>query len=275
MPLKLVERPDARGVFMERRDTFAATPRKADYFWTTLGRVLSFGKNRGRISVNVCERGGRLYKADRREKIWSESQVAIFLKVASPELRLALLMALWTGQRQGDLLRATWSAVDDGHLRLRQSKTKAHVSVPLFSELKVALEEARKREAGRAEKAASKGHTHTPAVTILTNSRGEPWTSDGFRTSWGKACDLAGVEGVTFHDLRGTAVTRLSLAGCSVPEIAGITGHSLRNAEAILNANYLGGGAERAKAAMRKLEKRTRSVKPGVKRSVRSPKISG
>jgi hypothetical protein len=40
-------------------------------------------------------------------------------------------------------------------------------------------------------------------------------TSDGFRASWGKAFDRAklGDEDLHFHDLRGTAVTRLALAG--------------------------------------------------------------
>jgi integrase len=40
----------------------------------------------------------------------------------------------------------------------------------------------------------------------------QPWTSDGFRSSWRKACRKAGIVGVTFHDLRGTAVTRLPAA---------------------------------------------------------------
>jgi integrase len=72
------------------------------------------------------------------------------------------------------------------------------------------------------------------STIILTNSVGKPWTSDGFRASWGKACKAAGVVGVTFHDLRGTAVTRLALAGCTEAEIATITGHSLRSVRALL-----------------------------------------
>jgi integrase len=60
----------------------------------------------------------------------------------------------------------------------------------------------------------------------LVSTEGTPWTSDGFRASWGKACKLAGIVGVTFHDLRGTAVTRLALAGCTEAEIATITGSS-------------------------------------------------
>ena len=38
-----------------------------------------------------------------------------------------------------------------------------------------------------------------------------------------------GVVGVTFLDLRATAVTRLAIAGCTEAEIATITGHSLRS----------------------------------------------
>ncbi len=49
------------------------------------------------------------------------------------------------------------------------------------------------------------------------------------------------------------AVTRLALAGCSVPQIAAITGHSLKDVEQILDAHYLGGGVELAEAAITKL----------------------
>lgn len=54
---------------------------------------------------------------------------------------------------------------------------------------------------------------------MLVNSYGRPWTSDGFRTSWSKACGRADVSGVTFHDLRGSAVVRLALAEATVPQI--------------------------------------------------------
>jgi hypothetical protein len=35
--------------------------------------------------------------------------------------RTAELLALWTGQRQGDLLRLPWSAYDGARIRLQQS----------------------------------------------------------------------------------------------------------------------------------------------------------
>ena len=56
-----------------------------------------------------------------------------------------------------------------------------------------------------------------------------------------------------FHDLRGTAVTRLALSNCTVPEIASITGHSMETVQAILDAHYLGGRVELAESAIKKL----------------------
>jgi hypothetical protein len=34
------------------------------------------------------------------------------------------MLAIWTGQRQGDLLRLPWPACDGSHIRLQQSKTR-------------------------------------------------------------------------------------------------------------------------------------------------------
>jgi integrase len=230
-----------------------ATPRKADHDWTVLARVLSFAKDRQRIDVNPCERGGRLYEADRTDCLWTEADLGKLLSVASVEVRAVVLFALWTGQRQGDLLRLPWSAFDGQRIRLRQSKKGRHVVVPVTEELGAVI-------------------ASLPRVSplILTSSEGRPWTSDGFRTSFGRACDRAGIEGLTFHDLRGTAVTRLALAGCTTVEIASITGHGERDVAQMLEKHYLGDRAKLAEAAIIKLEARTKAVTNTVTRPGRS-----
>jgi hypothetical protein len=91
---------------------------------------------------------------------------------------------------------------------------------------------------------------------ILVNSEGRPWTSDGFRASFFKARNAANITGVTFNDLRGTAVTRLALVGCTEAQIGSITGHSLRDVSSILDAHYLHRDPEMARAAINKLEMR-------------------
>jgi integrase len=66
----------------------------------------------------------------------------------------------------------------------------------------------------------------------------------------------AGIVGVTFNDLRGTAVTRLALAEASEAEIATITGHSLRDVRSILDAHYLNRDPALGDNAIAKLERR-------------------
>jgi integrase len=72
-----------------------------------------------------------LYTADRTNKLWGETEITALLAVASAEIKLALVLALWTGQRQGDLLRLPWSSYDGTHVRFRQSKTGRRVTMPV------------------------------------------------------------------------------------------------------------------------------------------------
>jgi integrase len=246
-PLKALEARHARDEFMGWRDKLALKSiRQADYGWTVLARILSWAKNRGKITVNPCERGGRLYNGTRVDFVWTLDDEAAFLANAPAHLHLPLLLALWTGQRQGDLLGLTWSAYDGSHIRLKQSKSQrrgarrvVHVNVPIGAPLKAALDQVSKNK---------------QSPIVLLNSEGRPWTPDGFRASWGKACKKAGIEEVTFNDLRGTAVTRLALVGCTEAEIVSITGHSIRDVRSILDAHCLPRDQALAENAIRKLE---------------------
>ncbi|OSI66353.1 tyrosine-type recombinase/integrase [Bradyrhizobium canariense] len=248
LPIAALEKPKARGLFKSWRDHIAEHhgDRQADYAWGVLARVLSVAKDRGTIAANVCERGGKLYAVDRAEVIWQPANIKAFGEAAPDELRFALVLALWTGQRQGDLIKLTWSQYDGTHLRIRQGKRKARVLLPVGAVLKAELDRWRPDK---------------PAGAILRNTRGAAWTSDGFRSSWDAIYKRAGLDttDLRFNDLRGTAVTRLALAGCSVPQIAGFTGHSLKDVERILQAHYLGGKFELAEQAMAKLESRYRT----------------
>ena len=70
--------------------------------------------------------------------------------------------------------------------------------------------------------------------------------------AWRLATRKAGIVGLTFHDLRGTAVTRLAEAECTNAEIASITGHSMRDVARILD-RYLARTDKIALAAIAKL----------------------
>jgi integrase len=56
-------------------------------------------------------------------------------RVQAPNQR-ALVLALQTGQRQGDLLKLPWSAYDGTWIRLKQHKTGRKVNVPVTRRLR-------------------------------------------------------------------------------------------------------------------------------------------
>ena len=237
-PIEALNDRATRGEFLNWRDRLAkASRRQADYTYSVLALILAWAFDRGMVPGNPCERPGRVYRSERINSIWTAEDEAAFLETAPAHIGLAFMLALWTGQRQGDLLRLPWSAYDGQTIRLRQGKTKAHVVIPVGAPLKVTLDA-----------------TPKLAVTILSTKRQTSWTEGGFRASWRTACKAAGVAGLTFHDLRGTAVTRLAVAGCEVPEIAAITGHKLNKVAAILDSHYLSRDSALGEAAIRKLE---------------------
>jgi integrase len=216
--------------FLEWRDTMSSSPRQGDYAWTVLMRVISWARGRGLTSYRPPERVERLYHADRADKIWTEGHVAAFMAVAPEPLQHALVLALETGQRQGDLLVLPWSAFDGTWIRLRQSKTGRKVNVPVTRCLRAVLDNAPRR-----------------SPVILTNTHGRPWAVNAFRKAWGTASRKAGL-------IDGTAVTRLSEAECTPQQIATITGHSLRDVGAIMD-RYSARTDKIALAAIAKLER--------------------
>ena len=243
-PIKALDDPKSRAVFLEWRDELAQTSlRQADYAYYTLARILSWALKRGLITKNPCSEGGKLYDGTRVNKIWSDEDVARFLYVAPPHLQLAMMLAINTGQRQGDLLRLSWSSYDGQTIKVRQRKTGAYVPIPVSDELKNVLDATPKR-----------------SPLMLVNTDGNPWSESGFQGAWGKVTSRAGLRGLTFHDLRGTAVVTLARAGCNEVEIYSITGHKPGDVQAILTAHYLPRDGEVASNAIAKLNmyKRTR-----------------
>lgn len=265
MPLAACELKETRGILRRWRDELSVTsPRQADYTWAIMSAVFKHGVQYGEITTNPCALGGRLYDGSRVETIWTSPQVGAFLHQQQyAHMHLPLLLGLWTGQREGDVLRLKWWAYDGQVIRLKQRKgqrrgkkknASAIVVIPVAEPLKAALDAAR-----AARLAAKVTPLKIEDEAICLNSEGEPWREgrdgfNGFISSFRKAKEKAGIEGVNFGDLRGTAVTRLALSGCTVPEICAITGHSHTEANAILEAHYLHRDPAIAWNAIRKLE---------------------
>jgi len=207
--LRAVSAKEFSGYVYKWRDSLAASPRRADYAVAVLKALLAWGKARGRIAENRALGIKAIYHSDRSDKTWTPEEEAAFLAVAPAPLKLAFILAVESGQSQGDLLRMTWAADQGEVLVSKRNKTGKPVAIPISPRLRAALD------------AAPKGR----ATTILTKADGLPWEpkGNGFRAAW-QAVD-AKVAGRTFNDLRGTFISRRRAVGWSAEEVALCSGH--------------------------------------------------
>jgi len=236
LPLVALDDPRIRRHFMAWRDSMASTPRTADMAIGVLKRLLGWAEERVYITSNQAAPIGRLHRADKADAIWSADDVAAFFKHASKELAWAVELALHTGLRQSDLIRLAWNHREGDAFTYRTSKRQRFVTIPVTPGCEALLKRIEKR-----------------GPVILTTERGKrPWTADGLRSSFRKACKAAGVKR-TFHDLRRTAATGLVSAGLDSSQVASIMGWSEDDVEA-MKRKYVSRAAV-VSAVLAKLEK--------------------
>jgi integrase len=236
LPIKALDDPGVRRHFVNWRDEMADNARTADMAIGVLKRVLSWAEERVYVTSNQAKPIGRLHRADKADAIWTADDLTAFLKEASAELGWAVELALHTGLRQSDLIRLAWNHREGDEFRLRTAKRGKFVGIPITPGCKALLERIERR-----------------GPVILSTQRGKkPWTADGLRSSFGKACKDAKVSR-TFHDLRRTAATNLVSAGIDSAQVASIMGWAEDDVEA-MKRKYVSRSAVVA-AVLAKLEK--------------------
>jgi integrase len=216
------------------RDSRSATPRGADIGVTVLRELLKFGRLRGRVMINVADGIPTLYRGgDRAEIIWTEEDIDRFgwhaLKLDMPHVTDGLWLDSYTGLRRQDLVTVNEDNVWEHAIVKKALKAsrgrRRHATMPRLPELNVLLEELKTR------------YRREGVKTLLVNSRGLPWTGDGYGGQFNRIRDAANIVHVDdetgekrkkhLHDVRGTFATRLILAGLTDEEVAHILSWSV------------------------------------------------
>lgn len=248
MEVRAFESRQARGFLIKWRDSFAATPKTADERLGAVSAVLSWAADRGELAANPVKEFPRIYKVNRAELIWQPQHLAVLLRKAAPEFEHAVRLAALTGMREADLIRVPWSAVGDKAIVWQTGKSRGRktIVIPITPPLAQLLAEIPRRD----------------CVTILSSSRKRPWTMAGLAAALRRArldaqehaAQRAGIpfdpenppetiiDGLRFHDLRGTAATNFILAGLQLDEVALILGWKLERVREIA-ARYVSGEA--------------------------------
>lgn len=178
-----------------------------------LRRCLSVAKQHKMIDKNPFEEGDPLISmADerRRNRTLSFEEEVELMKVLEldpyPHLLGIVTFILDTGARPGEAMSARWADVD---FEANRITIQAH-NTKTLEERTVAM---------------------TPRLAaLLGRMKAEPgellFGVTTVKRSWATACRLAKISGLTLHDLRHTAGTRLAQGGMGIAEIARVLGHT-------------------------------------------------
>jgi len=157
---------------------------------------------RGRVRfLSDSEREGLLRECRTSKNLW---------------LHTAVVVALSTGMRKGELMGLTWKDVDlqAGRIVLQETKNGERRVVPLAGSALALLKE----------------HTKVRRLdTDLLFPGARKDTPIDLRTPFENALKRAGIEDFRWHDLRHSTASYLAMNGASLAEIAEVLGHKTLN----------------------------------------------
>lgn len=129
------------------------------------------------------------------------------IEADNPHLKALILLGLDSGLRRNEILTLDWKDIDldAGIIKILGTHTKTQRTrlVPMTS------------------------RTRTELLSLPNVGKDGPvFPFNDFKRSWATARRIAGIVGLTFHDLRRTFVTRLQSGGVSIGIAAELAGHS-------------------------------------------------
>lgn len=161
-----------------------------------MGSVFKAARRRWKwVKVSPLDEVERPDAPPHRERVFTRAEIKAILRklghrAARPQsiqqvIAVVFLVALRTGMRSSEITESTWPAFHGSYLSLPTSKNGAARDVPLSRKARRYFEWMR-------------GWDETKVFPVKARCRD---------TMWREARDLAGVEGVRFHDSRHTAAT--------------------------------------------------------------------
>jgi integrase len=125
--------------------------------------------------------------------------------IHNPWCRPAVIFALETAMRMGEILSLQWADIDlvNRTATLQDTKNGEKRTVPLSTQAVAVL----------------------TGLSKTTDGRVLPITRDALKRVFTRACARANIHNLHFHDLRHEATSSLFERGLSVIEVSSITGH--------------------------------------------------
>ncbi|MEP2681226.1 MAG: tyrosine-type recombinase/integrase [Sulfitobacter sp.] len=223
-----------------RRDEMVDRPEAANGMIKAVRQIYRFALRYDLHDDNPAEKVEYLKGNPDGFHSWTLNEIAKY-EEAHPigtTARLALALALYTGQRRADLVQFGRQHVRDGWLAFTQHKGRnskpVRLEIPVIWELQEIIDA-----------------TPTGDLTFLVTAFNRPFTSNGFGNRFRKWCNEAGLPNCSVHGLRKAAAARLAELGCTEQEIMAITGH--RTSKEVTRYTRAASQKTRAESAYRRL----------------------
>ena len=253
--------PDAQAAI----DALAETPATANQFRAYLSRLLSWGIPRGYSAINPVEHtekipGGEPWRP------WPDWAFDILLEHAPFNCLMPAMSALFTGQRQSDVLPMQRQRKADTVIPVVAQKTGKQVWIPVHSEYRWWIDVAERMATEAASSRRKDGEALVVSTVLHLGIKGGQYTTDGFRTEWQRLMDTEPFkrfreERIVFHGLRKNAVINLLEVGCTESQVSAIVNMS---PEMVRHYGMEVSTRRLAVDGMKLLEARWKEVRPAV-----------
>jgi integrase len=198
-----------------------------------LRAILNYAQRSGYIHRNPFNAGKPLInpaEETKRTRILTAEEQGRLLDACvgrRAHLKPVILFALDTAMRRGEMMALQCGDLDFDSptitLRHTTTKTLQARTVPFTERMKEALLRHRYQdEFSPLGELARRFKSELPLIQMLSVFG----VTSGWKRSFETACELAGIEGVRFHDLRHTATTMHIARGVPEAQVRKITGHS-------------------------------------------------
>ena len=154
----------------------------------------------------------------------SPAQLDQIMAACGPKLRAALSVCRFTACRVTECLSLRWENIMQGTVvfpRMITKKKMATREVPIASKLQPILNEWKAAWPSIFKRGFERTDFVFPSPRDLTKHWARPRVDEGLRA----ACKIAGIEGVSTHSFRRSALTQASAAGVPTRSIQLLSGH--------------------------------------------------
>ncbi|MBZ9807637.1 tyrosine recombinase XerC [Mesorhizobium sp. ESP-6-2] len=192
-------------------DSLGDTPASANQFRAYLSRLMAWGVPRGFSAANPVQFTEKIPGGEPWSP-WPEWAWQILVEHAPFNLLLPAISALFTGQRQGDVLLMKRPRDSENTIEVRAQKTKSTVWVPVHSAYRQWIDKAPRGD----------------VVQLHVGVKGLPYeTTDGFRADWQRLMNTEPFKPfrenrLVFHGIRKNAVINLLEVGCTETQVGAI-----------------------------------------------------